>query len=277
MSVFIPSSSDHKFSTRVSQLFPQLLPVAFILLSFAAIVTIQVPQLARLKNQSKTLNKPELQRIEAKTKLQLSLVKALPTFGFKNLVADWYFLEFLQYSGDDDVRRIAGYAAAIDYFDVILDRDPRFFHAYYYLSNAGTLYAAQPERSVAMMDRGLKSLTPQIPDRSYYIWRIKAVDELLFLGKAADARKSMLMAANWARQVGDEEGIGVAKISEKTADYLARNPKSKQAQFDAWNMVLGSAVDEPVIRRAIFEIKALGGNVTIGADGKVKVDPPHRD
>ena len=277
MSVFIPSSSDHKFSTRVSQLFPQLLPVAVILLSFAAIVTIQVPQLARLKNQSKTLNKPELQRIEAKTKLQLSLVKALPTFGFKNLVADWYFLEFLQYSGDDDVRRIAGYAAAIDYFDVILDRDPRFFHAYYYLSNAGTLYAAQPERSVAMMDRGLKSLTPQIPDRSYYIWRIKAVDELLFLGKAADARKSMLMAANWARQVGDEEGIGVAKISEKTADYLARNPKSKQAQFDAWNMVLGSAVDEPVIRRAIFEIKALGGNVTIGADGKVKVDPPHRD
>ena len=277
MSVFIPSSSDHKFSTRVSQLFPQLLPVAFILLSFAAIVSLQAPQLATLKHQSKTLNKAELQRIEAKTKLQLSLVKALPTFGFKNLVADWYFLEFLQYSGDDDVRRIAGYAAAIDYFDVILDRDPRFFHAYYYLSNAGTLYAAQPERSVAMMDRGLKSLTPQIPDRSYYIWRIKAVDELLFLGKAADARKSMLMAANWARQVGDEEGIGVAKISEKTADYLARNPKSKQAQFDAWNMVLGSAVDEPVIRRAIFEIKALGGNVTIGADGKVKVDPPHRD
>ena len=51
----------------------------------------------------------------------------------------------------------------------------------------------------------------------------------------------------------------------------------EEKQFDAWNMVLGSAVDEPVIRRAIFEIKALGGNVTIGADGQVKVDPPHRD
>ena len=277
MSVFIPSSSDHKFSTRVSQLFPQLLPVAFILLSFAAIVSLQAPQLAALKHQNKSLNKADLQRGEAKTKLQLSLVKALPTFGFKNLVADWYFLDFLQYSGDNDVRQIAGYAAAIDYFDVILDRDPRFFYAYYYLSNAGTIYAGQPERSVAIMDRGFKSLTPRIPDGSYYLWRIKAVDELLFLGKAADARKSMLTAANWARQVGDKESIGVAKISEKTADYLARNPKSKQAQFDAWNMVLGSAVDEPVIRRAIAEIRALGGKVTIDADGRVKVNAPSSD
>lgn len=277
MSVFIPTTIESKFSAKVSFVLQQAGFIASILLAFAAIVTIQAPQLATLKHQNKTLNKVDLQREEAKTKVQLSLVKTLPTFGLKNLVADWYFLDFLQYSGDGEARQIAGYGSALDYFDVILDRDPRFFYAYYYLSNAGALYAGQPERSVALMDRGLKSLTPKIPDGSYYIWRLKAVDELLFLGKVPDARKSMLMAAEWAKVVGDEEGLRVATLSEKTAGYLARNPKSKQAQFDAWSMVLGTAVDEPVIRRAVNEIRALGGKVTVDANGKLKVNAPHSD
>ena len=277
MSVFIPTTIESKFSAKVSLVLQQAGFIASILLAFGVIATIQAPQLATLKHQSKTLSKADLRREEAKTKTQLSLVKTVPTFGFKNLVADWYFLDFLQYSGDGDARKIAGYGSAIDYFDVILDRDPRFFYAYYYLSNAGTLYAGQPERSVALMDRGLKSLTPKVPDGSYYIWRLKAVDELLFLGKVPEAQKSMLMAAKWAREVGDEEGKRVAILSEKTASYLARNPKSKQAQFDAWNMVLSTAVDEPVIKRAVAEIRALGGKVTVDAKGQLKVNAPHTD
>ncbi len=277
MSISIPTSAGNKFRDRVSTAWRQVGSIAFTLGTFAIVIALQTPQLATLKHPTQSLSKADLQREETKTRLQLALVKALPSFGFKNIVADWYFIDFLQYFGDGEVRSRAGYEAAVDYFDLILDRDPWFIMGYYYLSNTASLYAGQPDRSVELMDRGLKSFSPRVPDRGYYIWRMKAVDELLFLGKAPEAQQSMLTAAVWASQNSDEESQRVAKISQDTANYLARNPNSKQAQFDAWNMVLSSAVDEVAIKRAISAIRSLGGKVTIGADGQMKVDAPPKD
>jgi hypothetical protein len=278
MSVSIPTPSLAGLKAKLSSIdLPLIVSMGSILGTFALISYLQSPQLARLKQPNQHLTKVDLQGQEAKAKAQLLLMKNLPTFGFDNLVADWHFMGYLQYFGDGDVRKQAGYGAAMDYFDIILDRDPRFFFAYYYLSNTGTLYAGQPERSVALMNKGLKSLSPRVPDRSYYIWRLKAVDELLFLGKADEARNSMQMASNWARQYPTEEGQNVAKLSQNTANYLARNPNSKQAQFDAWNMVINSAIDDAVIKRAIAEIAALGGKVTLSPNGSFKVEPPAKD
>jgi tetratricopeptide (TPR) repeat protein len=277
MSISIPTDPGNKLSERVSALWQQVGSIAFALGAFAIVVALQTPQLATLKHQANPLSKADLQREETKTKVQLALMKTLPTFGFDNLIADLHFMDFLQYFGDGEVRSQAGYGAAVDYFDVILDRDPWFIMGYYYLSNTASLYAGQPDRSVELMDRGLKSFSPRVPDRGYYIWRMKAVDELLFLGKVPEAKQSMLTAAGWARQNPDDESQRVAQISQATADHLARNPNSKQAQFDAWNMVLSSAVDETAIERAIAAIRSLGGKVTIGADGQMKVDAPPKD
>jgi hypothetical protein len=165
----------------------------------------------------------------------------------------------------------------MEYFEGMLDRDPRFLYAYFYLSSTGSIYAGQPEKSVELMNRGLKSLTPQVPDRGYYIWRMKAVDEMIFLGRIPDAQKSMLKAAEWASQAATPEGANVVKLSRGTAAYLARNPNSKQAQFDAWNMVLTAAVDDVVTKRAIAEIRAIGGKVTISPTGEFKVQAPAKD
>ncbi len=278
MSVSIPTASLAGLKAKLSSIdLPLLASIGSICGIFTIISYLQAPQLARLKQPTQHLTPADLQRQEAKAKVQLSLVKSLPTFGFDNLIADWYFLSYLQYFGDGDLRQQAGYGAAMSYFDLILDRDPRFLDAYYYLSNTGTLYAGQPERSVALMNKGLKSLSPRVPDRGYYIWRLKAVDELLFLGKASEARNSMQMASNWARQYPTPEGQNVAKLSQDTANYLARNPNSKQAQFDAWNMVLSSAIDDAVTKRAIAEIAALGGKVRVSPTGEFSVEPPAKD
>jgi len=278
MSVSIPTSAWDKFRANLSQLSPALIgQVASIGAAFAIIIYLQTHQLAALKYQRKVLTKPVLQQEEAKLKAQLEIAKTLPTFGFDNMVANWHFLDFVQYFGDTEVRQKAGYGAAMEYFDAILDRDPRFLYGYFYLSSTGSLYAGQPERSVAIMNRGLKFLSPKVPNRGYYIWRLKAVDELLFLGKVPEARQSMLTAANWARQNPDREGQNVAQLSQKTANYLARNPNSKQAQFDAWNSVLSSAVDDFVVQRAIAGIRATGGKVTIGPTGEFKVEAPVND
>jgi tetratricopeptide (TPR) repeat protein len=278
MSVSIPTSVWDKFRAKLSQVSPTLfVQVGAILGAFVVIIYLQTPQLTLIKNQRKSLSKAVLQQEEAKAKVRLAIAKTLPTFGFDNLVADWHFIDFIQYFGDTEVRQKAGYASAMEYFDAMLDRDPRFLYGYFYLSSTGSIYAGQPERSVSIMNRGLKSLSPKVPDRGYYIWRLKGVDELLFLGKVADARNSMLNAANWARQSGDREGQNVARISQNTAAYLARNPNSKQAQFDAWSLVLGAAVDDFVVKRAIAGIRATGGKVTISPTGEFKVEAPAKD
>ena len=277
MSVSIPISVWEKFRTKLAQVSPTLfVQVGCILGAFAVVVYLQTPQLASLK-QRKSLTKAVLGQQEAQLKAQLSIAKTLPTFGFDNLVADWHFIDFIQYFGDTEVRAKAGYGASMEYFEAMLDRDPRFLYAYFYLSSTGSLYAGQPEKSVSLMNSGLKSLSPKVPDRGYYIWRLKAVDELLFLGKVPDARNSMFTAANWARQSPTTEGQNVARLSQGTAAYLARNPNSKQAQFDAWNMVLGAAVDDFVIKRAIVGIRSTGGKVTISPSGEFKVEAPAKD
>jgi tetratricopeptide (TPR) repeat protein len=278
MSVSIPNPAWDKLRAKLSLLSPTLFgQVGCILGAFAVVVQLQMPQLAVIKSQQKSLSKSELQQAEAKAKSQMSIAKMIPAFGFNNLVADWNFVNFAQYFGDTEVRQKAGYGSALDYFDLILDRDPRFLHAYFYLSSTGSLYAGDPERSVSLMDRGLKSMSPKVPDRGYYIWRLKAVDELLFLGRVTDARQSMQTAANWAGQYSNREGQNVAKLSQGTANYLARNPNSKQAQFDAWNMVLTNAVDDFAIKRAIEGIRSTGGKVTVSPTGELKIEAPIKD
>jgi hypothetical protein len=277
MSVSIPNPVWNTFRAKLAQVSPALIgQLCCICGTFAVIVYLQAPQLAALK-QPKSLNKAVLQQEEAKTKVGLQIAKTLPAFGFDNLLADWHFIDFIQYFGDNEVRQKAGYGAAMEYLDAILDRDSRFLYAYFYLSSTGSLYAGQPERSVSLMDQGLKSLSPQVPDRSYYIWRLKGVDELLFLGRVTDARNSMQTAATWASQNSTPEAQNVAKLSQGTANYLSRNPNSKQAQFDAWNMVLNAAVDDFVVKRAINGIRSTGGKVTISPTGEFKVEAPAKD
>jgi tetratricopeptide (TPR) repeat protein len=277
MSASIQISAWDRLRSKLAPSPALLGQVGSILGAFSAIIYLQTPQLASLKQQNKNISKAYLQQQEADLKTQLSIAKTLPTFGFDNMVADWHFIDFIQYFGDSELRSQAGYGAAMEYFDAMLDRDPRFLYAYFYLSSTGSLYAGKPEKSVELMDRGLKSLTPKVPDRGYYIWRLKAVDELLFLGKVPDARQSMLKAADWATQAATPEGENAAKLSRGTANYLARNPNSKQAQFDAWNMVLGAAVDDVVVKRAIEGIRSTGGKVTISSDGKFKIEAPAKD
>jgi hypothetical protein len=127
------------------------------------------------------------------------------------------------------------------------------------------------------MEKGLKSLSPQGPPQSYYVWRYKATDELLFLGDAQAARKSYEKAAEWASVHSDEESKNIARISRQTAGFLARNPVSKRAQVSAWAMVLNNATDDRTRELAISRIAALGGEVSFTPQGAVKLRLPQID
>lgn len=238
---------------------------------------LQVPQLNQLSASKETASLETLNREIQLEKLRLNLLRQLPTFGFDNLIADWVLINFLQYFGDDEVREKTGYGLSPEYFEVIIASDPYFLQAYLFLSSSTSLYAGRPESSVALMEKGLKSLTPKVPQKSYYVWRYKGIDELLFLGDAQAAKHSFATAAVWASSYSDEESKQVAAISQRTAEFLASNPKSKSAQIGAWTMVLSNQIDAQTRNLAIKRIEALGGKVFVTPQGGVQVRSPKED
>jgi hypothetical protein len=253
-----------------------LAAIAAIITSMGAIILMQMPQIKRLRDESDIRPLAEINRELEAEKIQLSLLKQLPTAGYDNVIADWVFLNFLQYFGDDAERQRTDYSLSPEYFEVIIPRNPRFLMAYLFLSTSTSLYAGQPERSVALMEQGLAELSPQMPG-AYFAWRQKGIDELLFLGDSEAARESFEMAAEWAAQFPDPTSQLVASQSRQTAEFLARNPDSKSAQVAAWSMVLNYAPDENTQQMAIRRIEELGGQVNVAEDGTISITLPTED
>jgi tetratricopeptide (TPR) repeat protein len=248
-----------------------------ILVCIGAIARLQIPQMQQIQTQSQNASIQEIHRQVEAEKLRLTLLQKVPTFGFDNLVADWTFLSFLQYFGDEAARKKSDYRLSPDYFEIILKHNPNFLQVYPFLSTSAALYAGMPERSTAIMQQALKSLNPSIPPGSYSAWRQLAIDQLLFLGDAQAAIKSFETAAKWARAASSPGGDRAAEFSQRTADFLAKNPNSKTAQVAVWTMVLGNAPDDRTRQIAINRIKGLGGKILESADGSFQVQPPAKD
>ncbi|MEL7227113.1 MAG: hypothetical protein AAGL17_20340, partial [Cyanobacteria bacterium J06576_12] len=140
-----------------------------------------------------------------------------------------------------------------------------------FLTNSVSITAGQPERAVALMNKGVLNPNTRKVDNSFYIWRYKGVDELLFLGDSEAAKQSFRAAAEWAEESALEESQLMASLSKQTADFLEQNPDSKSAQIGAWSSMLTTARDDTTRTRAIKGIEALGGEVTIGENGGVTV------
>jgi len=248
--------------------------VAIALLGIGSAVLLQRPQLAELTRSADAVT-PEVLELElAQTKRNLALLKQVPSLGFRNLIADWAFLQFLQYFGDDAARNRTSYALSPDFFDIVLDRDPYFLDGYFFLSGSSSLYAGKPDRTIEIIDRNLPRLTPKLPEGAYFIWRYKAVDELLFLGDSDAARESFQTAAEWANAYDDPESQSIAASSTRTAEYLKTNPDSKAAQISAWTMVLANALDEGAQEVAVQRMQALGATLEPTPDGRFRIVLP---
>jgi hypothetical protein len=247
-----------------------------ICLCILGVGSLQLPRLKKLLKNNQTASIETLEQEVNAEKQRLHLLQKMPAFGYNNLMANWVYLSFLQYFGDDEVREKTGYRLSPEYFEVILKNDPRFITAYLGLSTSTSMYAGMPEKSIELMEKGLQSLSPWIPENSYYVWRYKGIDELLFLGDSSAAQESFATAAEWANNHTDEESKQVAAISQSTNDFLRRNPDSKYAQIATWAIVLNNPVDPKTRKRAITAIEALGGKVIVTPQGN-KIQFPPKD
>jgi len=260
--------------TSQARIAQPLIFVAIALVSAASIGLLQTQRLATLKGAAGAQSASEQSAEAMRQREQLAALKQLPSFGFKNLIADWVMLKFIQYFGDIEARRQTGYGLSPDYFDVILARDPYFKDGYLFLSASGTLFAGQPQRTVEIFERSLTHLTPTTPEQAYVIWRYKGSDELLFLGDSEAAAQSFATAADWARVYNDPQSQAIAAQSRQTAQFLQENPDSRAAQISAWGIVLSNAFDDATQQLAIQKIEQLGGRVETDASGRFRIITP---
>ena len=206
--------------------------------------------------------------------LRLKMLKTIPSFGFDNLIADWTFINFLQYFGDDEAREVTGYNLSQDYFDIVTQRDPRWADIYLFLSTAISFYQGKPETAVNLMERGTRALSPQIHPQAWIVWRTKGLDELLLLGDIPDSIRSHEMAADWVEET--PEGPKWAPMFRATVDYLRRDPDSVPVRFTAWNTVYTQTTDKLVRQRAKQALVKLGAQVQKDKDGKESFILPPR-
>lgn len=198
--------------------------------------------------------------------LRLKMLKTIPSFGFDNLIADWTFLKFLQYFGDDEARDVTGYNLGQDYFDIVTQRDPRWADIYLFLSTAISFYQGKPETAVNLIERGTRALSPQIHPQAWIVWRTKGLDELLLLGDIPDSIRSHEMAAAWVEET--PEGPKLAPMFRATVEYLRRDPDSVPVRFMAWNTVYDQTTDKLVRQRAKQALVKLGAQVQKDKNGK---------
>jgi hypothetical protein len=204
---------------------------------------------------------------------RLKLVQQLPPrgFGYNNLIANFAFLQFLQYFGDDIARNNfqTGYSLSPLYFDNIIDRDPRFTSSYIYMSSSVSMFAGVPSKAIAIYSQGLKSLNPDQQPSAYVVWRYKATDQLLFLGDAKGARESYLKAAEWADKASlsgkklVEDPKFSAESSRQSAQWLEQEQDLTKAQIGAWSLVLQNATDKKTVEIIAQELNKLGMKIEI--------------
>jgi hypothetical protein len=264
-------------SLVLSQWTSLFLTTVIVLLSYGTVIHLQLSRLSQIDRKAKKhLTKAEYFREEQQTQASLKLLAKLPTFGFSNVIANWSFLNFLQYFGDDQARPMTGHRITPDFFQVIVDRDPRFLNMYPYLSASVSLYGGQPQQTVRLLQQGINNIPQIMQSEAYFLWQAKATDELLFLGRTQDARRSYEMAASWASQSNNPQLQAIAQRSHQTAQFLATNPDSRSARVSSWYNILTNAIDDSTRQFAAKQIQALGGEI-INRNGAFQVRLPKND
>ncbi len=241
--------------------------VAIAIVALVGVVGIQRSQLDRPPESA------DPRQAEQQEAWRLKLLQQSPTFGFDNLIANWTFLNFLQYYGDTPVRQKVGYSLGPKYFDLITRRDPRFVGSYLFLSGTVSYQLGQPEVAIRLMDRGTAALSPQIDPNAFQVWRFKGLDQLLLLGDVRGSIHSHEMAAQWTAGTPNRN---LFPLFQQTANFLRRDPNSRLIRFQAWTSVYDQATavkDKNTQARAKREILALGGKVRMN-NGQVEFSLP---
>ncbi|MGI0491945.1 hypothetical protein ACN4EG_09040 [Alkalinema pantanalense CENA528] len=211
------------------------------------------------------------EQLNQQERWKLDILQRSPTFGFDNLMADWVFLNFLQYDGDDEARAQLGYELAPQFFDLITRWDPRFVESYLFLSGTLSYRLGKPDIAVDYMTRGTNALQANQHPKAFLPWRFKALDQLLLLGDVPGSIVSHDMAGDWAMQSIDPDVSRVGPLMKQTAAFLKTDPDSRMVRLWGWSSVFEQAEvtrDRQTQARARQELLKIGAEERKDPEGR---------
>lgn len=229
---------------------------------FLCLAGIVVSQSQEYKKSAQKLNYANYvsqENIQAKS---IELQQTSPKLGFNNLVADWSYLNFVQYFGDAKARETIGYRLVPEYFETITKIDPRFTQAHLRLSLANSMYAGNAEQTVTLMEDILAAVEPE-SEAAALLWTSKGLDELLFLGDKKAAIASYKAAAQWAEL---SNNIRQDNLTIKDLESALESTDAidlKEAQVRAWSGVLIHIRDRQKAKEIKDKISTLKAEILV--------------
>ncbi len=245
------------YLNQFSWILSGLIKVTIGAVAIAGIIKLQQPQLQQLS--AREVASPEDQRQEA---LNLSLMSRSPSFGFDNVLADWAFLNFVQYDGDTATRKAVGYRLAPQYFEMITRLDPRFVDSYVFLSGIMSYQMGMPKEAISLMSRGTSALTPNDHPRAFLVWRLKGLDQLLLVNDLEGSQFSYDQAGDWALASSDASTRQAGPIFKQTAEFIRTDPNNKTVLLWSWSAIYDQAV---AMRDQVTQARAREMMMNIGA------------
>jgi hypothetical protein len=244
------------FCFKLGKITP-VLPAIAPFLCFAAIVVLQSQEYKKTFQQLDYANYLSQENQQARL---IEFQEQSPNLGFDNLMADWSYLNFVQYFGDTQARETIGYQLVSEYFATIANIDPRFTQAHLRLSLANSMYAGNAEETIALMNQILTSVAPESQE-SALLWTSKGLDELLFLGNKEAAINSYKIAAQWA-ELSKSNTSDVLTIKDlEEALKFTNEIDLKEAQVRAWSGVLIHIRDHQQKQEIINKIEVLQAEI----------------
>ncbi|MBE9046290.1 hypothetical protein IQ255_18070 [Pleurocapsales cyanobacterium LEGE 10410] len=220
---------------------------------FICLAGIVVLQGQEYKKSAQKLNRADYLSQEQEQARLIKFQQQTPSLGFDNLKANWTYLNFVQYFGDENARKTIGYKLVPDYFETISQIDPHFTQAHLRLSIANSMYAGDPEKTIALMAQVLQSVDPE-SEQAAMLWTSKGLDQLLFLGDKQAAIESYKMAAQWAALTNGDRSNNITIKDLDTALASTTEIELKEAQVRAWSSVLVHIKDNQRKREIIEKI-----------------------
>ena len=267
-------------SGRITQVLSAIAKYPKLIVLYTCLTGIVILQSQEYKKSAQSLNRSNYLIQEEEQARLINWQQQSSNHGFSNLMADWSYLNFVQYFGDKKARETIGYKLVPDYFKAISKIDPHFTQAHLRLSIANTMYAGHPEQTVALMKQVLKSVNPEQEEASL-LWTSKGLDELLFLGDKDAAINSYKMAAKWATLTESDREYPTDKddwqthrakrdrrhsLTIKDLEQALESTSEidlKLAQIRAWSSLLVHIKDNQRKREIIDKISDLKSEIMI--------------
>ena len=181
----------------------------------------------------------------------------LISLGFDQLLADFLWLQFIQYIGDTTNRLIDKSRLAAPMLDAITTLDPHFVRAYFFVATVIGGDQHDPQLADRLLNRGI-----QANSNDWYIPFIAGVNQYLFAHDELPAAKYYQMAAKFPDAPSWLSGQAV---------ILKAHIPSFIKSINVWQKVFDSAEDPNVKQRARDELCALWVHVRDHAPPKSSV------